>query len=84
MNAPFHADPVARAQPTTGASIYHIVGIAWLVYWLTNSHVWMVDVVPILNFYVVTGTFVLYFTVSRADQVIQFMLRPGIWLWALR
>ena len=83
MNVPFHAAPTARSQPTTESRIYHAVGIGWLVYWLTNSYVWMADVVPILNFYVVTTTFLLYFTVARAQQVIQFVLRPGIWLWAI-
>ncbi len=83
MNAPFHAAPFATPRPVAGSTLLHIVGITWLVYWLTNSYVWMADVVPFLNFYVVTGAFLLYFSVARANQVIQFMLRPGIWLWSL-
>ena len=76
---------VSLAAPRVArrATLYEIIGVGWLVYWLTNSYIWMADLAPQLSFYVITALFLMYFSVVRPQQVLRFVLRPGVWFWSL-
>ncbi|MDG2049823.1 MAG: O-antigen ligase family protein [Myxococcota bacterium] len=83
MNTP--STPIATTGPDEPPSLdfYHFVGMGWLVYWMTNSYRWIADVAPFLDFYVVTGAFLTYFTMVRPTQVINMISRPALWLLSL-
>lgn len=72
-----------QREESPSLSLYHFVGMGWLVYWMTNSYRWIADVAPFFDFYVVTGAFLVYFAMVRPVQVINMISRPALWLVSL-
>ena len=76
-----YSQPLAPRRQ--GVSVHFVVGTLWLWYWLSNSYVWIGDTIPFFDYYVVVALFLIYISLARPVQVIQFMTRPGIWLWVI-
>ena len=80
MSSPPIAIAATQDEQSPKLSLYHFVGIGWLVYWMTNSYRWIADVAPFFDFYVVTGAFLVYFSTVRPVQVVNMISRPALWL----
>ena len=83
MNAPPLALPSTEEAGPKKLLLYHYVGIGWLVYWMTNSYRWISDLAPFIDFYVVTGVLLIYFSVVRPVLVVNMIGRPALWLISL-
>ena len=75
--------PLTEEQGPKKLLLYHYVGIGWLVYWMTNSYRWISDLAPFIDFYVVTGILLIYFSVVRPVLVVSMISRPALWLISL-
>ena len=83
MTAPPLALPSTEEAGPKKLLVYHYVGIGWLVYWMTNSYRWISDLAPFIDFYVVTGILLIYFSVVRPVLVVNMIGRPALWLISL-
>ncbi len=76
-----------RNIPATTAdekwTAFHTMGAVWLVYWLTNSYVWINDLLPFASYYLLTTIYMLYFFVFKQTQIMGFLSRPIVWVVAL-
>ena len=63
-------------------SLHHTVGVIWLVYFLSGISIAVDNYIPIPSFYPIAGGILLYFAVARPLQVIEFVSKPIVWLWA--
>jgi hypothetical protein len=66
-----------------GLTTHYIVGVLWLSYWMTNSYIWLADLAPFLDYYVMTTLFLMYYSLTRPNQVLRFIMHPLLWFWAL-
>jgi len=57
--------------------------VAWLVYFLTRSYTVFDDYLPLPSFYLVVGTFLMFFALARPLQMAEVAAKPIFWLWSL-
>ncbi len=73
----------APVVPASKWTLHYAAGVFWLVYFLTNSSVWINDLAPFPSYYPLIGTYLLYLALTSPVQVFEFITKPITWLWAL-
>ncbi len=76
------AIPTAPAVPASKWTFHYLVGVFWLVYFLTNSSIWINDLAPFPSYYPIIGTYLLYLALTSPVQIFEFIAKPMTWLWA--
>ena len=71
-----------QTVPSAKWNLHYFAGVFWLVYFLTNSYVWINDLIPFPSYYPLIGTYLLYLALTSPLQVAEFISKPITWLWA--
>jgi len=72
----------APVVPASKWTLHYAAGVFWLVYFLTNTSVWINNLVPFPSYYPIIGTYLLYLALTSPIQVFEFITKPMTWLWA--
>ncbi len=86
MAAPMQADAMTTGSSARSRQLearHSIIGVLWLVYWMTNSYDWIDDIIPFANYYFFTAIFLIYIAVARPTQIVTLLTRPGVWIWSI-